>query len=38
MICVSECLTGCMPNQGNQGKIREFGFPEKRQGKIREIY
>ena len=20
---------GCLPNKGNQGKIREFGFPEK---------
>ena len=22
-------LTGCLPNQGNQGKIRKSGFPEK---------
>ena len=34
-------MIGCLPdqvNQGNQRKIREFGFLEKCQGKIREVY
>ena len=28
---------GCLPNQGNQGKIRELEHFEKNQGKIREL-
>ena len=29
-------ITGFLPNQGNQGNIREFYFDLKYQGKIRE--
>ena len=30
-------FTGCLPSQGIQGKVREFCFSSKSQGKVREF-
>ena len=29
-------ISGCLPSQGSQGKVREFCFSSKSQGKVRE--